>query len=53
MDFSGKVVLEKSEIPNSGSQTLTLNIEKLVQGAYIVEVKSEHTTSSQKLLISK
>lgn len=53
IDFSGKVLLEKSEILNSGPQTLTLNTEKLVQGAYIVEVKSEHITSSQKLLISK
>lgn len=53
VDLSGKVMLEKSEILNSGSQTLTLNIEKLVQGTYIVEVKSEGSTSSQKLLISK
>lgn len=53
IDISGKVVLEKSENLDSGRQTITLNIEKLVQGTYIVELKSDGKTSSQKLLISK
>jgi Pyruvate/2-oxoacid:ferredoxin oxidoreductase delta subunit len=53
IDLSGKVVLEKSENLNSGRQSIKLNTERLVQGTYIVEVKSNSKTSTQKLLISK
>ncbi|PIF46213.1 putative secreted protein (Por secretion system target) [Chryseobacterium sp. 52] len=53
IDTSGKVLLEKSENLNSGHQMMKLNTEKLVQGTYIVEIKSNLKTSSQKLLISK
>lgn len=53
IDLSGKVILEKSETFNIGRQTITLNTEKLVQGTYIVEVKSDGKTASQKLLVSK
>jgi hypothetical protein len=53
VDISGKVVLEKSENLDSGSQSIKLNTDKLAQGIYIVEVKSNGKTTSQKLLISK
>lgn len=53
MDVSGKVVLEKSENLDSGRQSIKLNTENLIQGNYIVEIKSNGKTSSQKLIISK
>lgn len=53
LDVSGKVVLEKSENIENGRQSTKLNTEKLISGAYIVEIKSNGKTSSQKLLISK
>lgn len=53
IDGSGKTVLEKSENLNSGRQSIRLNIEKLIQGIYIMELTSEGKTGSQKLMISK
>lgn len=53
VDASGKVVAEKSETVDKGRQSIKVNTEKLIQGMYIVEVKVEGKTSSQKLLISK
>lgn len=53
IDVSGKVVMHVSETVESGRQSIKLNTEKLIQGTYIVEIKSESKTSSQKLLISK
>lgn len=52
-DVSGKVVLEKSEKVENGRQHIKLNTEKLISGTYIVEIKSNGKTSSQKLIISK
>jgi hypothetical protein len=53
MDASGKILVNTSETVESGHQSIKINTEKLIQGAYIVEIKSENKTSSQKLLISK
>lgn len=53
IDSSGKVVLEKSENLGKGRQNIKLNIERMNQGVYIVELKSNGKTSSQKLIISK
>lgn len=53
LDMTGKVVLEKSENLKSGRQSIKLNTENLIQGAYTVEVLSGNIISSQKLLISK
>jgi len=53
IDTSGKVVLEKSENFDSGNQSIMLNIERLIQGTYIVEIMSNGKLSSQKLIISK
>jgi len=53
VDISGKILLEKSENLDSGSQSIRLNTDNLAQGTYIVEVKSNGKISSQKLLISK
>ncbi len=52
-DASGKVVLAKSETVENGRQHIKLNTEKLISGVYIVEIKSNGKTSSQKLIISK
>ncbi|MBB6370324.1 T9SS type A sorting domain-containing protein [Chryseobacterium shigense] len=53
IDVSGKVVLEKSENLDSGRQSIKLNIEKMNQGTYVVELKSKDKISSQKLIVSK
>jgi hypothetical protein len=53
IDMSGKAILEKSETVDSGRQIIKLNTESLIQGTYIVEIKSANKTNSQKLLISK
>ncbi|WP_157676760.1 T9SS type A sorting domain-containing protein [Chryseobacterium sp. T16E-39] len=53
IDMSGKTVLEKSENLESGRQNIKLNTEHLIQGNYIVEIKSGNKTNSQKLIISK
>jgi len=53
IDVSGKVVINESQTVDTGRQSIKLNTESLVQGAYIVEIKSDGKTSSQKLLISK
>jgi hypothetical protein len=53
IDMSGKAILEKSETVDSGRQIIKLNTESLIQGTYIVEIKSGNKTSSQKLIISK
>lgn len=53
IDMSGKATLEKSETVDSGRQIIKLNTESLIQGTYIVEIKSGNKTSSQKLIISK
>lgn len=53
IDMSGKTVLEKSENLESGRQNIKLNIESLIQGSYIVEIKTDNKMNSQKLLISK
>ncbi|GAA4166785.1 hypothetical protein GCM10022217_41130 [Chryseobacterium ginsenosidimutans] len=52
-DMSGKAIIEKSETVENGRQSIKINTEKLIQGTYMVEIKSENKTSSQKLLISK
>ncbi|MBT2622204.1 MULTISPECIES: T9SS type A sorting domain-containing protein [Chryseobacterium] len=53
IDMSGKTVLEKSETLESGRQNIKLNTQNLIQGSYIVEIKTDNKTNSQKLLISK
>ncbi|WP_345987955.1 T9SS type A sorting domain-containing protein [Chryseobacterium sp. Chry.R1] len=53
LDTSGKTVLEKSENLESGRQNIKLNTEHLIQGNYIVEIKSANKINSQKLIISK
>jgi hypothetical protein len=53
IDVSGKVVINESQTVDTGRQSIKLNTENLVQGAYIVEIKSDGKISSQKLLISK
>lgn len=53
IDASGKTVLEKYAELESGRQSVKLNTEKLIQGTYIVELKSKGKNSSQKLIISK
>ncbi|WP_426278386.1 T9SS type A sorting domain-containing protein [Chryseobacterium sp. S-02] len=53
LDFSGKVVLEKSETVENGRQNIKLNTEKLISGTYMVEITSNGKINSQKLLISK
>ncbi|GAA5100830.1 hypothetical protein GCM10023210_39730 [Chryseobacterium ginsengisoli] len=53
MDASGKILINTSENVENGRQSIKINTEKLIQGTYIVEIKSENKTSSQKLLISK
>ncbi|MBV8324935.1 T9SS type A sorting domain-containing protein [Chryseobacterium sp.] len=53
IDTFGKVLLEKSENLESGRQIIKLSTERLLQGTYVVELKSNDKTSSQKLLISK
>lgn len=53
IDISGKTVLERSESLESGRQNIRLNTESLVQGNYIVEIKTNNKTNSQKLIISK
>lgn len=53
MDASGKILINTSETVENGRQSIKINTEKLIQGTYIVEIKSENKTSSQKLLISK
>lgn len=53
IDMSGKTVIEKSETVDRGRQNIKLNTERLIQGTYIVEIKTNAKTSSQKLLISK
>ncbi|WP_223609224.1 T9SS type A sorting domain-containing protein [Chryseobacterium sp. OSA05B] len=53
IDISGKIVLEKSEVLENGNQSIKLNIEKMNQGNYIVELQSKDKISSQKLIISQ
>lgn len=53
IDSSGKTVFEKSESLDSGRPRIRLNTENLIEGTYIVELKSNGKTNSQKLLISK
>ncbi|NIF04851.1 T9SS type A sorting domain-containing protein [Chryseobacterium sp. Tr-659] len=53
IDNTGKVVIERSENLNSGTQFIRLDTQKLMQGAYLVEMKSDTKVSTQKLLISK
>ncbi|MBL1220699.1 T9SS type A sorting domain-containing protein [Chryseobacterium sp. L7] len=53
IDTSGKTVLEKNENLDTGHQSIKINIEKMNQGNYIVELKSNGKISSQKLIISK
>ncbi len=52
-DLSGKMIIGKSDTVGSGPQRIKINTENLIGGTYIVEVRSEDTISSQKLLISK
>ncbi|MCW3161111.1 T9SS type A sorting domain-containing protein [Chryseobacterium oryctis] len=52
-DISGKVVANKSETIESGRQNIRIDTEKLIEGTYIVEIKSGDKTNSQKLLIQK
>ncbi|PIF46202.1 putative secreted protein (Por secretion system target) [Chryseobacterium sp. 52] len=53
LDLSGKVILEKSENFDKGRQNIKFNLEKITQGTYIIEVKSNGKITSQKLIISK
>jgi hypothetical protein len=40
MDTSGKILINNSETVESGRQSIKINTEKLLQGTYIVEIKS-------------
>ncbi|KPE49288.1 hypothetical protein AOB46_20965 [Chryseobacterium indologenes] len=53
IDSSGKIVLEKFATLDSGHQNIQLNVEKIIQGTYIVEIKSNDKINSQKLIISR
>ncbi|WP_336734590.1 T9SS type A sorting domain-containing protein, partial [Chryseobacterium sp. VD8] len=49
----GKISSEKSQMLNSGKQSIRLSTEQLLPGTYIVEIKSSSKTTSQKLLITR
>lgn len=53
VDASGKILINTSETVESGRQSIKINTEKLIPGTYMVEIKYDSKTSTQKLLISK
>ena len=52
-DVSGKIVTTMSENVESGRQNVRVATENLVDGIYVIEIKANGITSSQKLIIKK
>ena len=52
-DVLGKLVYEKNFFDNDYSQNLTLNIDNLTSGVYIITVGINEKATSKKLIITK